>query len=92
MTGVVDDGDHANAALRSNLDVGTSAGGAQAKAVIEWNPKTDEICSSQLEALDGFERWLLELDRMGNVHEFGASQNYGRVEYAYTPNRQSNQP
>jgi serine/threonine-protein kinase HipA len=79
----MDDDDHANASLRSIIDVGTSAGGARAKAVIAWNPKTDEIRSGQLEAPDGFEHWLLKFDGMGDDHELGASQNYGRVEYAY---------
>jgi len=79
----MDDDDHANASLRSIIDVGTSAGGARAKAVIAWNPKTDEIRSGQLEAPDGFEHWLLKFDGMGDDHELGASQNYGRIEYAY---------
>ena len=79
----MDDDDHANASLRSIIDVGTSAGGARAKAVIARNPKTDEIRSGQLEAPDGFEHWLLKFDGMGDDHELGASQNYGRVEYAY---------
>jgi serine/threonine-protein kinase HipA len=83
VTGLMDGDDHANAALRSIIDVGTSAGGARAKAVIAWNPKTDEIRSGQLEVPDGFEHWLLKFDGMGDDHELGASQNYGRVEYAY---------
>jgi serine/threonine-protein kinase HipA len=83
VTGVMDDDDHANAALRSIIDVGTSAGGARAKAVIAWNPKTDEIRSGQLEVPDGFEHWLLKFDGMGEDQALGASQNYGRVEYAY---------
>jgi serine/threonine-protein kinase HipA len=83
VTGAMDDDDHANAALRSIIDVGTSAGGARAKAVIAWNPKTDEIRSGQLEAPEGFEHWLLKFDGMGDDHELGTSQHYGRVEYAY---------
>jgi len=36
--------DHeAKAALANIIKVGTSAGGARAKAVIAWNPKTDEF-------------------------------------------------
>jgi serine/threonine-protein kinase HipA len=83
VTGVMDGDDHANAALRSIIDVGTSAGGARAKAVIAWNPKTDEIRSGQFEVPDGFEHWLLKFDGMGDDQALGASQNYGRVEYAY---------
>jgi serine/threonine-protein kinase HipA len=83
VTGVMDDDDHASAALRSIIEVGTSAGGARAKAVIALNPVTDEIRSGQLDAPDGFEHWLLKFDGMGKDNELGASQNYGRIEYAY---------
>jgi len=83
VTGILDDDDHTNAALRSIIEVGTSAGGARAKAVIAWNPETEEIRSGQLTAPQGFEHWLLKFDGMGADHELGAPQNYGRIEYAY---------
>lgn len=83
VQGVVDDEDHTNAALRSIIDVGTSAGGARAKAVIALNPATQEIRSGQLDAPEGFEHWLLKFDGMGKDHELGESQAYGRIEYAY---------
>jgi serine/threonine-protein kinase HipA len=75
--------DAANAALRSIIDVGTSAGGARAKAVIAWNPATREIRTGQLAAPRGFEHWLLKFDGMGADRELGASTHYGRIEYAY---------
>lgn len=37
VAGVIDADDHAHAALRSIIEVGTSAGGARAKAVVAWN-------------------------------------------------------
>lgn len=83
VKGQFDDDDHANAALRSILDVGTSAGGARAKAVIAWNPDTAEIRSGQMSAPDGFEHWLLKFDGMGSDTELGASSSYGRIEFAY---------
>jgi serine/threonine-protein kinase HipA len=83
LTGTIEDDDHANAALRSIIDVGTSAGGARAKAVIAWNPQTQEIRSGQLEAPDGFEHWLLKFDGMGKDNELGEPGGYGRIEYAY---------
>ena len=83
VTGHLDGDDHANAALRSIIDVGTSAGGARAKAVIALQPQTNEIRSGQLDAPEGFEHWLLKFDGMGVDSELGASQNYGRIEYAY---------
>jgi serine/threonine-protein kinase HipA len=75
--------DQTNAALRSIIEVGTSAGGARAKAVIAWNRETDEIQSGQVEAEKGFEHWLLKFDGMGVDKELGISQQYGRIEYAY---------
>lgn len=81
--GHFDDDDHTAAALRSIIEVGTSAGGARAKAVIAWNPATQEIRSGQLEAPEGFEHWLLKFDGMGADHELGSGQDYGRIEYAY---------
>lgn len=83
VTGRFDGDDDASAALRSIIEVGTSAGGARAKAVIAWNPQTEEIRSGQLEAPDGFEHWLLKFDGMGTDNELGQAQGYGRIEYAY---------
>ena len=83
VTGIVTDDAQANAALRSLIEVGTSAGGARAKAVIAWNPTTDEIRSGQLMAPPGFEHWLLKFDGMGSDHELGVPKNYGCIEYAY---------
>jgi len=83
VSGNFDDDDHTSAALRSIIDVGTSAGGARAKAVIAWNPETEEIRSGQMDAPEGFEHWLLKFDGMGKDRELGASQDYGRIEYAY---------
>ena len=82
------DGDReAQAALANIMRVGTSAGGARAKAVIAWNPETDEIRSGQFEAAPGFEHWLLKFDGMGPDRELGAElgkgTSYGRIEYAY---------
>ena len=81
--GDFDGDDHAQVALRQIIEVGTSAGGARAKAVIAWNRKTEEICSGQLDAPAGFEHWLLKFDGMGKDLDLGVSQDYGRIEYAY---------
>lgn len=72
-------------ALRDILRVGTSAGGARAKAVIAWNAETNEVRSGQIEAGDGFEYWLLKFDGVkGNRDkELNDPQGYGAVEYAY---------
>ena len=49
-------------ALTDILRVGTSAGGARAKAVIVWSPSTNEVRSGQIPAGEGFEYWLLKFD------------------------------
>src|ERR1035437_9002059 len=70
----------AKAALANIIKVGTSAGGARAKAVIAWNPKTDEVRSGQFEAAPGFEHWLLKFDGVGQDMELGTGEGYGRIE------------
>ncbi|MDR1076271.1 MAG: HipA domain-containing protein [Xanthomonadaceae bacterium] len=73
-------------ALNDILRVGTSAGGARAKAVIAWNPHTHEVRSGQLEADDGFEYWLLKFDGVsGNRdRELDDPKGFGAIEYAYS--------
>jgi serine/threonine-protein kinase HipA len=76
--------DHlAKAALAQIIQLGTSAGGARAKAAIAWNPATDEIRPGQFDVEPGFEHWLLKFDGMGADRELGGTQDYGRIEYAY---------
>lgn len=72
-------------ALKDILRIGTSAGGARAKAVIAWNPGTNEVRSGQLPAGDGFEYWLLKFDGVsGNRDkELEDPGGYGLIEYAY---------
>lgn len=78
------DGERAEA-LKDILRVGTSAGGARAKAVIAWNRTTNEVRSGQIEAGDGFEYWLLKFDGVsGNRDkEIEDPEGYGAIEYAY---------
>jgi serine/threonine-protein kinase HipA len=72
-------------ALRDILSVGTSAGGARAKAVIAWNPTTQEARSGQLEAAPGFAHWILKFDGVkGNKDkELEDPEGYGAIEFAY---------
>ncbi len=75
--------DQAKAALNNIIHVGTSAGGARAKAVIAWNPRTNIIRSGQFDVAEGFEHWLLKFDGVGKYTELGTGADYGRIEYAY---------
>lgn len=72
-------------ALRDILSVGTSAGGARAKAVIAWNRETNEVRSGQIKAGEGFDYWLLKFDGVeGNKDkELEDPKGYGAIEYAY---------
>jgi serine/threonine-protein kinase HipA len=73
------------AALKEILQVGTSAGGARAKAVVAWNPVTHDVRSGQVKADQGFEYWLMKFDGVsGNQDkEVEDPKGYGAIEYAY---------
>jgi serine/threonine-protein kinase HipA len=64
------------------LDVGSSAGGARAKAVIGWNPRTNEVVSGQFDLPDGYEHWLLKFD-LGADGVLSNTAGFGRIEYAH---------
>ena len=83
VQGRLDTEPQAHAALAQIIQVGTSAGGARAKAAIVWNPESNEIRAGQFDADPGFEHWLLKFDGMGADRELGAAQDHGRIEYAY---------
>ncbi len=73
--------------LNGILQVGTSAGGARAKALIAINKDRTEIRSGQVAAPEDFEHYLLKFDGVvehGNNREtFGDPKGFGRMEYAY---------
>ncbi len=69
-------------ALTDILKIGSSAGGARAKAVIAFNPVTKEIRSGQADAPKGFTHWLLKFDGVTD-QQLGTSLGYGRIEMAY---------
>lgn len=64
------------------LEVGSSAGGARAKAVIGWNRKTDEVVSGQFDVPEGFGHWLLKFDVDVDGH-LNYTAGFGRIEYAH---------
>jgi serine/threonine-protein kinase HipA len=72
-------------ALKEILRVGTSAGGARAKALIALNPGTNEVRSGQLDVDPGFEHWILKFDGIeDSSRDLGASRGYGAIEWAYS--------
>ena len=72
-------------AVNDILRVGTSAGGARAKAILAWNPATNEFRSGQMDAGPGFEHWLMKFDGVSSDWdtEVAVSLGVGRIEYAY---------
>jgi serine/threonine-protein kinase HipA len=74
---------YAKAALANIIRVGTSAGGARAKAVVAWNPETNQIRSGQFDIASGFEPWIIKFDGIGKDAELGTGGDYGRTEFAY---------
>ncbi len=72
-------------AINDILRVGTSAGGARAKAILAWNPQTNEFRSGQVDAGAGFEYWLLKFDGITSSYDTQVTtpEGYGKIEYAY---------
>ncbi len=72
-------------ALEDILSVGTSAGGARAKAVLAWNRDTGEFRSGQVKVDEGYEHWLLKFDGVSNNRDKEPTdpQGFGKIEYAY---------
>lgn len=73
-------------AIEEILRVGTSAGGARAKAVLAWNPETGEFRSGQAPAETGFSYWLIKFDGVSNNRdkELVDPQGFGLIEYAFS--------
>ncbi len=68
------------------MAIGTSAGGARAKAVIAWNPETKSVRSGQITAGEGYQYWLIKFDGVKNNKDKETDPDhsgYTRVEYAY---------
>ncbi len=73
-------------AMEQFINIGTSAGGARAKAVVALNPKTNDIRAGQCEAQKGYEYWLIKFDGVSNNKDKGDKADpkcYTRIEYAY---------
>lgn len=65
--------------LEDIIKVGTSAGGARAKAIIAFNEDTNTIKSGQINAGEGYTYWILKLDGVNQQEE----TSFTRREYAY---------
>ncbi len=74
-----------SAVIEDIIRVGTSAGGARAKAILAWNETTGEFRSGQLPASKGFTQWLMKFDGVANNRdkEMADPMGFGRIEFAY---------
>lgn len=72
--------------LTNILRIGSSVGGARAKALIaiktDSNNKIEEIKSGDILQAEGFSYWLLKIDG-ANEKSLGESDGIGKIEYAY---------
>lgn len=71
-----------NGSLDTLIQIGTSAGGAKAKAIIAWNEETNEVIAGAGDIPSGFTHWLMKFDEVEN-EELATSHNIGQIEYAY---------
>lgn len=67
------------------VQVGSSAGGARAKAIIAWNEKTNEIRSGQINIGEDYDYWLMKFDNVSKNGDHGLEDapEYTLIEYAY---------
>ena len=72
--------------LSDILRIGTSVGGARAKALIaikfDSNKKITEIKSGDITQTEGYSYWLLKIDG-ANEKTLGEGEGLGKIEYAY---------
>ena len=68
--------------LLNIIKVGTSAGGARAKAVIAYNEQTGEVRSGQAAVPENFTHWIIKFNGI-KQKELGDTKGYGRIEFAY---------
>ncbi|HEW93074.1 MAG TPA: type II toxin-antitoxin system HipA family toxin [Thermotogaceae bacterium] len=70
-------------ALLQILHIGTSAGGARAKALIAINKLTGDIKSGQIQHNSNYEYYLIKIDG-ANEKELSEPSGFGRLEYTYS--------
>ena len=67
------------------VQVGSSAGGARAKALIAWNEATNDVRSGQTQLGRGYDYWLMKFDHVAKNGDHGLEDRpeYTLIEYAY---------
>ena len=62
------------------MKIGSSAGGARAKALIGWDRKNSKFIAGTHKLPNHFEYWMIKFDGTEDGNPLG----YGRIEYAYS--------
>lgn len=87
LTASVEQDKHSDEAMLALFQIGTSAGGARAKALVAINQTRTVFRSGQVDAPQGFGHYLLKFDGVEehkvSSESFGDPQGFGRMEYAY---------
>lgn len=88
IAGRVAEADAPTDALAQLIQVGSSAGGARAKAVVLFDPQTSQIRSPYGPSEPGFTSWLMKLDGVssaadGSINALDKPAEFTRIEYAY---------
>jgi serine/threonine-protein kinase HipA len=78
-------GDDDASVIEDIIRVGTSAGGARAKAILAFNEATGEFRSGQVTAGRGFTHWLMKFDGVSGNRDRDVTdpKGYGLIEFAY---------
>lgn len=84
VAGRLDDDATIASALQTLLQVGTSAGGARPKAVLNLVDATGEFRSGVFPPHDGESAWLLKFDGATDERTLADAQQFTRIEYAYS--------
>ncbi len=72
-------------AIPEIMRLGSSAGGARAKAIILWNPDAATVRSAFAPRQMGDEEWLIKFDGVGEIGDPNPEpQAFNRIEYAYS--------
>lgn len=85
LGGVLQGNSEDQAELEEILKVGTSAGGARAKAILAWNEKTGEFRSGQVSSGEGYSYWLMKFDGISknSDKELSDPKGFGLIEYGF---------
>lgn len=72
-------------AIPEIMRLGSSAGGARAKAIILWNPEAEQVRSAFAPRQPGDEEWLIKFDGVGEIgNPDPKPRAFNRIEYAYS--------